>query len=144
MKPVKQPTQIKNFVQQTLGCGCPESVFQSMLTDQFTLPEVPNAPIIRLLIGQRLLIYLVASNTGRPWSPGQLTLLTARGLQEREQHGYNRLRLVIILAEHTDHQQQTMERSFSALQGTDDRLHLHVISARDSSLVGTGLLPHAP
>jgi hypothetical protein len=144
MKPVNQPTQVKNFVQQTLGCGCPEPVFQSMLTDQFTLPELPTIPIRRLLIGQRLLIYMINPGSAGSPTPAQLALLTARGLQEREQYGYNRLRLVVTLAEHTDHQQQALERSFTALQGNDDRLHLHVLGVRDPSLAGTGLLTQSP
>jgi hypothetical protein len=140
MKPVDRPDQVKNFVQQTLGCGCPEPVFQSMLIDTFTPAELASVVVTRLLIGQRLLVYLVnPDNTGPPLSE-LLATLTACGREERERYGYNRLRLVVITEEECHPE---LKRSFSELQGEDDRLFLHLLTTGDSALTATGLLaPH--
>jgi len=137
MKPVDHPDQVKHFVQQTLGCGCPEPVFQSMLAETFTLDEVPSIAIKRLLIGQRLLVYLVYPGSTGPPLADLLAPLTACGREERERCGYNRLRLVVIAED--DHRRE-VEHSFSTLRGDDDRLFLHVLDARDPALAATGLL----
>jgi hypothetical protein len=139
MKPVDRPDQVKNFVQQTLGCGCPEPVFRSMLTDTFTPAEL-SVVVTRLLIGQRLLVYLVNPGTAGPPLKDLLTALTACGREERERCGYNRLRLVVVTGEEW---YPELERFFSELQGEDDRLFLHLLTSRDSALAATGLLsPH--
>ena len=141
MKPVDRPDQVKNFVQQTLGCGCPEPVFQSMLTETFTLDEVPSLLIRRLLIGRRLLVYLVhPGNTGTV-PTDLLAALTACGREERERCGYNRLRLVVITEEG---RHRELEGLFSALQGDDDRLFLHILATDDPELAATGVLSPRP
>ncbi|MCB2217125.1 hypothetical protein [Desulfofustis glycolicus] len=141
MKPVDRPDQVKNFVQQTLGCGCPEPVFQSMLTDTFTPAELVSVVVTRLLIGQRLLVYLVHPGNAGPPMKDLLAALTACGREERERCGYNRLRLVVVTGEEC---YPALERSFSELQGEDDRLFLHLLTSRDSALAATGLLSSHP
>jgi hypothetical protein len=120
---------IKSFVRSTLGCGCPEEVFQSIdckhnirLSNELALNSV-------ITIGNRLLIYVTESI-----SPGftekSLALLVSNGKNERDAKGLNRLRLVIVEDEPLD--RQMLQSLFDGIIGKDDKIHLHIIDRKNT------------
>ncbi|MEZ5582325.1 MAG: hypothetical protein R3F37_05710 [Candidatus Competibacteraceae bacterium] len=50
---------IKRFVRDTLGCTCPDEVLASIALEQGDLRRRDRCCDIRLLVGNRLLIYLL-------------------------------------------------------------------------------------
>lgn len=136
MKTVHRPQQMKTFIQQTLGCGCPEPVFDSMLTDIITIAAWPSLPITRLLIGQRLLVYCVRLDQA---SGALLSALAVHGRRERDENGYNRVRLVIFSTQ-PDHDGPMLMTLFPAIQGDDERIYLHVMSINEPTAVAAGLI----
>ena len=79
---------IEHFVRGTLGCQCPDEVFQSISIDRSGTAD-DAASCTRLLVGHRLLIYVLdAASFGVAESA--LADLVARGRRERDERGYNR------------------------------------------------------
>lgn len=138
MKPVDHLAPVQTFVQQALGCGCPEEVLQTILTNDFTLPARPSLLIRRLLIGNRLLVYLAAPD-GDTRVADLLTTLAVHGQKERQEHGYSRVR-VVLLSEQPDRDRIMLEQRFTAIRGDDVRLHLHIVDRREHPAITTGLL----
>ncbi len=126
MRPVEQPALVKAFVQHTLGCGCPETVFTSMLTEVFAPPDLPDVSIRRLLIGNRLLIYLLPADGERPLSAGRLADIAGYAQKERDTCGYNRVRLVVP-STRVAQDRVALARFFAERFGSDEKLHLHVL-----------------
>jgi len=123
-----ETVQITHFVRGTLGCRCPDDVFRSITVDSRE-PIGGSPPFTRLVIGDRLLIFLAKPGPGdtlATWIPG-LALL---GQAEREAAGYNRFRLVVPAA-HVDEQSDTARRVFAETIGRDDRAHLHIVAPED-------------
>ena len=121
--------QIKRFVQDTLGCGCPEEVFRSIQSRW----DVRLNSFITLrgafIIGNRLLIYIVEAGTSGCIEE-HLPVLVAMGKQERNNKGLNRFRLVLV-ADDPAEVQRVAGKMFEELRGTDEKLHLHVIHKKD-------------
>jgi len=117
-------TAIKTFVQQTLGCGCPEEVFK-LIDCQFNIKL--NDEIIlhnKIKIGNRLLIYgLEVNNTGP--IKNILPFLVDAGKTERDNLKFNRFRLVLI-TDRLDEIKQTAESIFNIIN-KDEKVHLHVV-----------------
>ncbi len=122
-----QPSQadaITRFVRGTLGCQCPEDVFRSIVITHEHSPD-NGAPFTRLLIGDRLLIYLLPTSATDA-TPDTLATLARQGRVERDAKGYNRFRLVV--ASHDPAAQATAARaSFEHALGHDDKTHLHLV-----------------
>jgi hypothetical protein len=115
----------KHFVRDTLGCQCPESVF-----DQIDYQE--NADILgkdavakRLLVCNRLLIYILEIDDAKIL-PILLPRLVKTAKSERDSHGYNRLR-VVIATENADVIRPVAESVFAEIEGIDTKVHLHVL-----------------
>ena len=122
----------EHFVRTTLGCQCPDEVFESIVIGQDRTPD-DDAPFTRLLVGDRLLIYIHEAQPARV-TTATVFKLAQRGLTERDAKQYNRFRLVIVADDPT--KLLTAARSsFAGVAGTDDRAHLHVLA--------THQLPHA-
>lgn len=83
---------IKPFVQQVLGCQCPESVFSQI---EHSLEPVAGTVYQRLLIGERLLIYLLDLSTVID-AEAVAGRLLRHGVAARDRAGLNRFRLVVI------------------------------------------------
>ena len=116
---------IEHFVRGTLGCKCPDAVFKAITISRGQDPET-NTPYVRLLIGDRLLIYVLDARHTKKLSASASTL-TTRGRAERDANGLNRFRLVLA----TDHPIQVLAQAQSAFAdapGHDERTHLHVIA----------------
>lgn len=115
--------KIKTFVQKTLGCGCPEEVFNSINY----LPDVKLGDITlksRINIGNRLLVYIVDIDNPDLLKKN-LTILIAEGKKDRDSFGMNRLRLVIVSDINDIH-----KHAYSIFNSIvkDEKVHLHVIS----------------
>lgn len=110
---------IKSFVQNQLGCQCPESVFDHI---ESTFEEQNGLLYQRLLIGGRLLIYLhQVQHSARP--AVIVDNLVDKGLEERRILSLNRFRLVLVGAP-----MDTFRSLFQARIGRDEKAHLHQMS----------------
>jgi hypothetical protein len=119
-------TVIERFVRGTLGCQCPDEVFRHVEVGPLLLPA-GGATGRRLVIGDRLLIHLVAA-PGRAYEPGWIERLAAAGRDERDRLAFNRYRLVVAsTAEAAD--RTSLEQRFANALAGDDRAHLHVLAA---------------
>jgi hypothetical protein len=134
---------IERFARETLGCQCPAAVFERIEIDDGPPPGCPEVQR-RILVGGRLLIYLIAGvNTEAarerigPW--------VQAGLGERERRGLTRLRLAVALDDLHPRAMPALDDAFRALPelaestagGADPCIHLHCIP-RDalSTLLG--------
>ena len=117
---------IERFVRGTLGCGCPDEVFQSVAISRLP-PLAGRPPILQLLVGSRLLIHVVAMSPDAT-TAGLIEQLVANGRAARDCHGYNRFRLVVASAEPLPSAREITERFARAVVG-DDRVHLHLLPA---------------
>jgi hypothetical protein len=120
------PERIKHFIQHTLGCSCPEEVFQSIdvrsnlrLSSFITLDSA-------IIIGNRLLVYIAEAGSAGCIEE-HLPVLVAAGKKERNEKGLNRFRLVLV-ADNPEEVRQIAVRQFEELRGNDEKVHLHVIS----------------
>lgn len=112
-------TDLQRFVRSTLGCKCPDEVFQSISIDQCD-------DHMRLVIGNRLLIYVMKAAAG-PALHKALSRLTELGLEDRNSRRLNRLRLVVVSAQPTLDLAGT-KAAFAEAAGADDRAHMHLIT----------------
>lgn len=113
---------LRAFVQDTLGCTCPESVFESV--EHGSLSDVAGESVTRLVIGGRLLIYIAAGET----TAARVSALAGFGRRDRDTNGLNRFRLVVGMpAEASD--VTILETAFRDTVGDDPQVHLHCVAA---------------
>jgi hypothetical protein len=118
---------IKTFAINTLGCGCPEEVFEYMdCQSNITLNDVVLRN--RINIGNRLLIYIVEVRNG-DFLKNVLPLLIATGKKERDDLKFNRFRLVLT-SDNIDETKKVAEDIFNAIE-RDEKIYLHVILKAD-------------
>jgi hypothetical protein len=122
--------QIKHFVQNTLGCSCPEEVFQSI--DIHRNVRLNSFIVLdsAIIIGNRLLVHIAEAGTVGCIEEHLPTLVNA-GKKERDEKGLNRFRLVLV-ADEPREVRQTAGKLFDELRGTDEKVHLHVIDRSDT------------
>lgn len=116
---------ITYFVRTTLGCKCPDEVFQSVAIDRCPARDAAM-PHTRLVIGNRLLIYVCEAQSGQAMAAA-LSALATQGRSERDARHFNRFRLVVA----SDHAAQLVTDAraiFAAAAGEDDRAHLHILA----------------
>lgn len=116
---------IKRFAVEMLGCGCPDEVFLTIETGKASVATSAGSDISRILIGNRLLIYIVRVSSNTDLS-ALLPICINAGIEERDQKNYNRFRLVLA-AEDSSFDGAAASFLFSSLSKGDDRLFLHVI-----------------
>jgi hypothetical protein len=116
---------IKDFVRETLGCQCPDSVFDIIEYSNNKLLDGNSLIGDTVNVGNRLLIYIIHTN-----EPSQildnLTDLVRSGLAERNSKGFNRFRLVVA-TDDIEMMKVNIEGAFAKLEEIDDRTHLHII-----------------
>lgn len=117
---------IEHFVRGTLGCGCPDGVFDSIALERVHGAGAA-ASYIRLLIGNRLLIYVLGAAPPEQVRAAVPALLR-QGLEERDSRGLNRLRLVVTASHSTPALTSTVAGLAGEI-GLDERSHLHVVAA---------------
>ncbi len=126
------PEQIKRFVQNTLGCSCPEVVFQSIDIQRNVRLNSFIVLDSAIIIGNRLLVHIAEAGTAGCIAE-HLPILVNAGKKERDEKGLNRFRLVLV-ADEPDEVRQAAGRQFEELRGNDEKVHVHVISRKDFPL----------
>jgi hypothetical protein len=123
--------ELVRFVREVLGCGCPDDIVDRTVVDCSRRGESG------LDVGGRLLVrVLQASDPDR--LVASLPGIVARLRGERDRRGFNRVRLVVVSADH-DALRPILRARLQSLAGTDDRVHIHVVEPGSvpRSLVGT-------
>jgi hypothetical protein len=126
------PERIKHFIQNTLGCACPEEVFRSIDVRRNVRLNSFIVLDSALIIGNRLLVYLAEAGSAGCVEE-HLPVLVAAGKKERDEKGLNRFRLVLV-ADDPEGLRKAAERQFEELRGGDEKVHLHVIRESDNPL----------
>jgi hypothetical protein len=116
---------IEHFVRTTLGCQCPDEVFESIAIERAPTPDTA-LPHTRLAIGERLLIHVFEAPSVKA-TAAAVSKLATQGRTERDAKQYNRYRLVIASA-HPTQVLDDARTSFASVAGTDERAHLHVLA----------------
>lgn len=115
---------IERFVRGTLGCACPDEVFQQIETSALPGDLPGDLPGVRLVIGNRLLVYVALA-------PASLVAATralvAAGRRERDARGWNRFRLVLA-TEAPEAERTAAADAFASAAAGDERAHLHVLA----------------
>ncbi len=114
------------FAKQTLGCNCPDEVFEKIESSAIALPG-QKQPVARIVIGDRLLIYIVSVPASAIFNM-MIEGVVAAGRDDRDRHRYNRFRLVLVTADGGEGRQDAIER-FQHLAGQDKKIHLHFVDA---------------
>lgn len=117
--------EIKRFVQETLGCSCPEDVFNTIDYQQ----EIDGFLGRKIIVGDRLLIYIIAMD-GQSSMREVVDSALQQGVEEREKKGLNRFRLVLV-ASRPDELRSPAEHAFDRSEYTDEKTHLHIVNERD-------------
>ena len=118
--------RIKDFVQNTLGCTCPDKVFEHIEDRQVASASSPHTRSI--IIGGRLLVYIWEVRGSKDLHENLLALLEA-GRNARDERGLNRFRAVLAVDGTTNHVEIEARSYFSQFAGKDDHMHLHVVSS---------------
>jgi hypothetical protein len=118
-------SEIKHFVREILGCSCPEEVFNKIDCQK----ESSGIPERKVTVGDRLLVYIITMD-GKSDIQGVISPALARGVEERDNKGFNRFRLVLV-ALHPDALRSSAERAFEGSGYTDEKTHLHVVNESD-------------
>jgi len=117
--------EIKRFVQETLGCSCPEEVFNKIDCQKGSDGIIGR----KITVGDRLLIYIIALNS-KSGIQDVIHPALAQGVQEREKKGFNRFRLVLV-ASRPDKLRGAAECAFGRSEHADERTHLHIVNKSD-------------
>lgn len=120
---------IKSFTRNTLGCNCPDKVFEQIDINQSPEQFQDLGCEALISIGGRLMVLLVSAEDGESLQTS-LTDYFERGKQCRDERGFNRFRLTIA-CDNADSIRALMMEQFQGLDNIDDRLHLHVIKKSD-------------
>jgi hypothetical protein len=114
--------EIKRFVQETLGCSCPEEVF-----NQIDYQEEGDGTSGReITVGDRLLIHVIAMD-GKYNIQRVINSALERGVEERDNKGLNRFRLVLVTSS-PDELRSSAEQAFNSSGYTDEKTYLHVVN----------------
>ena len=117
--------KVKDFVKGTLGCGCPDELFQSI---EARIGERDEGFDQEFIIGNRLLVRMV-TQSDKQILLKTLPMLIADGHETREKQSLNRFRLVVFSDQATE-TEEAIEPLFVRLSQVDDRVHLHVLSSK--------------
>jgi len=116
---------IKHFVQETLGCSCPEEVFNKIVYQK----EGDGIAGSKVTVGDRLLIYIITMD-GKSNTRAVINSAMERGVEERDKNRFNRFRLVLV-ASHPDVLRSSAELAFESSGYADEKTHLHVVNESD-------------
>ncbi len=131
MQSPTKPIQMKSFVKNTLGCTCPDSIFDRQeIEDGITISGVENC--VKLCIGGKLLIYLVTIETIDNLSTS-ITSILSEGRKERDSRHLNRFRLVLV-ANDVEAISDDVHMVFDSIDDLDDKVHLHVLSNQECGM----------
>jgi len=117
--------KIKVFVKNTLGCGCPDKVFEKIDISKLLLSG-DEGELTRIVVGDTLLIYIIRAELSDDFVDS-VEALGMAGKADRDTSNYNRFRLVVSGFGDDDQQGRLSER-FSKLFATDEKMHLHFVN----------------
>ena len=117
--------EIKRFVQETLGCTCPEELFNQIDYQE----EDDSISGRKVTVGDRLLVYIIAMDR-KSSIQGVINSALEQGVEERDKKGLNRFRLVLV-ASRPDELRSPAEHAFDRSGYTDEKTHLHVVNESD-------------
>lgn len=109
--------ELEQFIRQTLGCGCPDEVFQRIELERI------EASRWRINVGGRLLIETIDCGEADCTVPFVTEQLKA-AIRRRDDETFNRFRLVLIEPQDWE----TLAGLPDTVTGADGRLHLHRIA----------------
>jgi len=117
---------IRRLVRTTLGCSCPESVFEQIERSHRQQPVREHPYTLRLVIGKRLLIYVLELAQFKA-AHLRLNDLLMAGRRDRDTAGYNRFRAVL-----SDHAadagiEASLQAEWQRMAAGDERVHLHLV-----------------
>jgi len=115
-------TAIKSFVRESLGCACPDGVFEKITVTEHSDIFISENTVYE--IGGRLLVAVLVPVVWQDMT-ARLAQLVEAGKQYRDQHGYNRFRLVIVTEDRNA--PTCLLSAFDCLPNIDEKTHLHVI-----------------
>jgi hypothetical protein len=110
---------IKNFV-RSLGCNCPEEVFEQIEYQRVAGERFCNA-FIRISIGGKLLVYVADAE-----NVNSIIDLVSNGVAYRNENGFLRFRAVLA-AKHPSKVNEAVFDTFLSVKTCDDKTHLHVV-----------------
>jgi hypothetical protein len=119
---------IKEFVRNTLGCNCPDEVFQYIDCQKAVCINENVCQACEINIGNRLLIFAAEVDKIESLS-SVLSILIEAGINKRDKKKFNRFRLVLLTSIEKDVAVQALG-IFNSLV-TDEKVHLHVIKKDD-------------
>lgn len=121
-------SNIERFVRKTLGCSCPNEVFELIVINKEN-PH-PGLPVdASLEVGGRLLIYVSFASDIRVLAKG-LGRIFQEGMRTRDEKGFSRFRFVV--AAHTPQEDVSLLLAlFDAMPFIDGKAHLHFASDKD-------------
>ncbi|MBN1533500.1 MAG: hypothetical protein JXA20_12600 [Spirochaetes bacterium] len=117
------------FIKETLGCQCPDEVFQNVEVEENRRLNIDIRLRYRINVGNRLLVYVVEVND-ESFVHARLLELIFFGRDEKEQKKFNTFRLVLASPE-VEGVRGIAESMFSDLDKVmdlGDSIHLHVVS----------------
>jgi hypothetical protein len=116
---------IKKFVKKTLGCLCPDEVFEHIEHERNIKIDSDIVLKSRINIGNRLLVYIISINSER-FIVNNLKSIVFYGVDERDARGFNRFRLVLETVE-PGKLEKTARSVFSSIKNKDEKTHLHIV-----------------
>ncbi len=120
---------IKVFVRKTLGCECPEKVFE-YIESQHNIKLINDILLNnKINIGNTLLIYILEVNDFN-FIRSNLSTLLRIGKNERDRRGFNRFRLVLV-TDKINEIKQGADRAFKTLTDKDEKIHLHIVNRNE-------------
>ena len=117
---------IRHFVQETLGCTCPEEVFSKIVFQK----DCEDISASKVNVGGRLLIYIITMDGANNGIQEVINTALEQGVEERGRRGFNRFRLVLATAS-PDKLRSPAEKVFADSGYANEKTHLHVVSQND-------------
>ena len=115
---------VKAFIQKTLGCDCDESVFKHIENERNV--EAGGVKLRNHInVGDRLLVYVVDAE-GPSFVRSHVGDLLEAGRKERDDHKFNRFRLVLVAATDSGVQLEA-NRVLKLSKAVDEKVHVHIL-----------------
>lgn len=114
--------ELRRFVRETLGCGCPDEVLADIRVEPRPSAFAGLPVSVLLRVGGRLLVAVCDTTAGA----GDLARIVPAGRQLRDAEGFNRVRLVMVVAEPMA--TGVTADAWADLAAGDERVHLHQLA----------------
>ena len=117
---------LKNFVKFTLGCQCPDDVFNSIQQKKHV--KIDDSIILdyEFIIGNRLLVIIIKFDKLEEIQPF-LSKIIDYGITKRNEINLNRFRLVLF-SNSPKNIETGVEKLFAELTEDDEKVHLHILN----------------